>query len=142
MKGFQNYNCVLGTGFTGTNKVALPRLSLKQKDLESRKQAQMAQNKSQGTSSDTVQSEFTCSISNRQFRAKIGINSHQRTHNHTQTLNIQDLRWSFSILKDEQKQNKTKTHERTLVPSFYYNHFVSLNLNLGDSTLSPYIFTY
>ena len=34
-------------------------------------------------SSDSAQSEFTCSICNRQFRAKIGIYSHQRTHKHT-----------------------------------------------------------
>ena len=33
-------------------------------------------------SSDSVQSEFTCSICNRQFRAKIGLYSHQRTHKH------------------------------------------------------------
>ena len=31
-------------------------------------------------SSDSAQSEFTCSICNRQFRAKIGLYSHQRTH--------------------------------------------------------------
>ena len=30
-----------------------------------------------GSSSDSVQSEFTCSICNRQFRAKIDLNSHQ-----------------------------------------------------------------
>ena len=34
-------------------------------------------------SSDSAQSEFTCSICNRQFRAKIGLYSHQRTHKHT-----------------------------------------------------------
>ena len=33
--------------------------------------------------SDSAQSDFTCSICNRQFRAKIGLQSHQRTHNHT-----------------------------------------------------------
>ena len=32
-----------------------------------------------GQSSDSAQSEFTCSICNRQFRAKIGLYSHQRT---------------------------------------------------------------
>ena len=31
----------------------------------------------------TRQSEFTCSICNRQFRAKIGLYSNQRTHKHT-----------------------------------------------------------
>ena len=36
-----------------------------------------------GSSSDSAQSEMTCSICNRQFRAKLGLNSHQRTHNHT-----------------------------------------------------------
>ena len=39
-------------------------------------------------SSDSAQSEFTCSICNRQFRAKIGLFSHQRTHKHTKTPNI------------------------------------------------------
>ena len=34
-------------------------------------------------SSDSAQYEFTCSICNRQFRAKIGLYSHQRTHKHT-----------------------------------------------------------
>ena len=31
----------------------------------------------------TAHSEFTCSICTRQFRAKIGLYSHQRTHKHT-----------------------------------------------------------
>ena len=34
-------------------------------------------------SSVSAQFEFTCSICNRQFRAKIGLYSHQRTHQHT-----------------------------------------------------------
>ena len=38
---------------------------------------------SKGSSPDSAQSEFTCSISTRQFRAKIGLYSHQRTHKHT-----------------------------------------------------------
>ena len=33
-------------------------------------------------SSVSAQSEFICSICNRQFRAKIGLYSHQRTHTH------------------------------------------------------------
>ena len=36
--------------------------------------------RAKGPSSDSAQSEFTCSICNRQFRAKIGLYSHQRTH--------------------------------------------------------------
>ena len=41
------------------------------------------QEPARGPSSDSAQSEFTCSICNRQFRAKIGLYSHQRTHKHT-----------------------------------------------------------
>ena len=58
--------------------------------------------RAKGPSSDTAQSEFTCSICNPQFRAKSGLYSHQRTHKHTRTPNIQDLRWSFSVIRDEQ----------------------------------------
>ena len=36
-----------------------------------------------GPSSDSAQSEFTCGSCNRQFRAKIDLYSHQRTHRHT-----------------------------------------------------------
>ena len=36
--------------------------------------------RAKGPSSDSAQSKFTCSICNRQFRAKIGLYSHQRTH--------------------------------------------------------------
>ena len=39
--------------------------------------------RAKGPSSDSAQSEFTCSICNRQFRAKIGLYSHQLTHKHT-----------------------------------------------------------
>ena len=39
--------------------------------------------RAKGPSSDSALSEFTCSILNRQFRAKIGLYSHQRTHKHT-----------------------------------------------------------
>ena len=39
--------------------------------------------RAKGPPSDSAQSEFTCSICNRQFRAKIGLYSHQRTHKHT-----------------------------------------------------------
>ena len=38
--------------------------------------------RAKGPSSDSAQSAFTCSICNRQFRAKIGLYSHQRTHTH------------------------------------------------------------
>ena len=39
--------------------------------------------RAKGPSSDSAQSEFTWSICNRQFRAKMGLYSHQRTHKHT-----------------------------------------------------------
>ena len=48
--------------------------------------------RAKGPSSDSAQSEFTCSFCNRQFRAKIGLYNHQRTHKHTLTPNIQDIR--------------------------------------------------
>ena len=38
---------------------------------------------------------LTCSTCNRQFRARIGIVSHQRTHQHTRTYS------SFSLVRDE-----------------------------------------
>ena len=50
-------------------------------DAERRRKERKARAK--GPSSDSAQSEFTCSICNRQFRAKIGLHSHQRTHKHT-----------------------------------------------------------
>ena len=61
--------------------------------------------RAKGPSSDSAQSEFICSICNRQFRAKIGLYSHQRTHKHTYTPNIQDIRWPFSVVRDEQSQS-------------------------------------
>ena len=39
--------------------------------------------RAKGPLSDSAQSEFTCSICNRQFRAKIGLYSNQRTYKHT-----------------------------------------------------------
>ena len=38
--------------------------------------------RAKGPSSDSAESEFTCSICNQHFRAKIGLYSHQRTHKH------------------------------------------------------------
>ena len=39
--------------------------------------------RAKGPLSDSAQSEFTCSICNRQFRAKLGLYGHKRTHKHT-----------------------------------------------------------
>ena len=38
--------------------------------------------RAKGQSSDSAQSELTCSNCNRKFRAKIGLYRHQRTHKH------------------------------------------------------------
>ena len=50
---------------------------------EAERKRKERQARAKGPSSDSAQSEFTCSICNRQFRAKIGLYSHQRTHKHT-----------------------------------------------------------
>ena len=54
-----------------------------------------------GSSSESSLSELACSIFNRQFRANIGLISHQRTHQHRRTPHNQRLKWSFSCLRDE-----------------------------------------
>ena len=66
-------------------------------EAERKRKAKKARAK--GPSSDSAQSKFTCSICNRQFRAKNGLYSHQRTHKHAYTPNIQDLWWYFSVTK-------------------------------------------
>ena len=69
---------------------------------EAKRKREERKARAKGPSSDSAQSEFTCSICNRQFRAKLGLYSHQRTHKYTLTPYIQDLRWSFSVMRDEQ----------------------------------------
>ena len=65
--------------------------------------------RAKGPSSDSAQSEFTCSFCNQQLRAKMYLYSHQRTHKHTYIPNIQELRWSFSEMRDEQSiENRLK----------------------------------
>ena len=88
------------SGVDSSTKVPLnlkQRESVKLKGSVKKRKARV-----KGPSSDSAESEFTCSICNRQFRAKIGLYSHQRTHKHTYTPNIQNLRWSFSVMRDEQ----------------------------------------
>ena len=50
---------------------------------EAEKKRKERKARAKGPLSDSAQSEFTCSICNRQFRAKIGLYSHRRTHKHT-----------------------------------------------------------
>ena len=61
----------------GASQVEAKRISEAERKRKERKA------RAKGPSSDSAQSEFTCSICNRQFRAKIGLYSHQRTHKHT-----------------------------------------------------------
>ena len=85
--------------------IALPTKephNLNQRICEAERKGKEWTARAKDSPSDSAQSEFTCSICNQQFRAKIGLYSHQRIHTHTRTLNIQDLRWSFSVLRDEQ----------------------------------------
>ena len=55
------------------------------------------QARAKGSSSATSSSELTCSICNRQL-TKVGLSSHQRTHQRTWTVR---LSWSFSLVRDE-----------------------------------------
>ena len=84
--------------------------------------------RAKGPSSDPAQSEFTCTICNRQFRAQIGLYGHQRTHKHTYKPNIQDLRWSFSVMRDEQSMDED---EINVPPNFLF--YPSLNFSKINS---------
>ena len=91
------WRCLINKGAT---QFELKRIC----EAERKRKEWKARAKNSSPDSALSESEFTCSICNRQFRAKIGILSHQRTHNHTRTLNIKDLRWSFLVLRDEQSK--------------------------------------
>ena len=72
------------------------QLSMKQREHVKLKESRAKNTK---PSPGSLQSEFTCSVCNRQFRAKFGLKA---IIEHTYTYNIEDLRWSFSLLRDEQ----------------------------------------
>ena len=87
LKDFNIPTRVLGTGCSGSNKVAfLINKGASQFEAkricEAERKRKKRKARAKGPSSDTAQSEFTCSICNRQFRDKIGLYSHQRTHKH------------------------------------------------------------
>ena len=87
------WRCLINKGASKFEAKRICKAERKRKEMKAR---------AKGPSSDSsAQSEFAC---NRQFRAKIGLYSHQRTHKHTNTHYIQDLRWSFSVMRDEQSQ--------------------------------------
>ena len=87
------WRCLINKGASQFEAKTIFEAERKRKEKEAR---------AKGPSSDSAQSKFTCSICNRQFRVKIGLYSYQRTHKHTLTSYIQDLRWSFSVMRDEQ----------------------------------------
>ena len=87
------WRCLINKGASQFETKRICEAKRKRKERKARAKA---------PSSDSAQSEFICSICNRQFRAKIGLYSHLRTHKHTLTPNIQELRWSFSVMRDEQ----------------------------------------
>ena len=47
---------------------------------EAKRKRKELKERAKGSSSDSAQSELTCSICNRQHRTTIGLSSHQRTH--------------------------------------------------------------
>ena len=68
------WRCLINKGASQFEAKKICEAEMKRKERKAR---------AKGPSSDTAQSEFTCSICNRQFRAKIGLYSHQRTQKHT-----------------------------------------------------------
>ena len=66
-----NWRCLINKGASQFEAKRICEAERKRKERKAR---------AKGPSSDSAQSEFTCSICNRQFRAKIGLYSHQRTH--------------------------------------------------------------
>ena len=69
------------------------------------------------------------------FTTKIGFHSHQRTHKHTRTLNIQDLIWSFSVMRDEQSftsKQKKKVYSANLINIASSLKYKYSSVNDGD----------
>ena len=68
------WHCLINKGASKFEAKGICEAERKRKERKAR---------AKGPPSDSEQSEFACSICNRQFRAKIGLYSHQRTHKHT-----------------------------------------------------------
>ena len=70
----KRWRCLINKGASQFEAKRICEAEMKRKERKAR---------AKGPSTDSAQSEFTCSICNRQFRAKIGLYSHQRTHTPT-----------------------------------------------------------
>ena len=68
------WRCLINKGASQFEAISICEAERKRKESKAR---------AKGPSSDSAQFEITCSICNRQFRAKIGLYSQQRTHKHT-----------------------------------------------------------
>ena len=82
--------------------------------------------KESASSSLSLQPEVTCSVCNRHFRAKIGFNSNQRTHNHTLT---QYSGFKMVFLRDELISSKLKH-----VKGFKKNLNCAQNFNMKQNS--------
>ena len=68
------WRCLIDKGASHFEAKRICEAEKKRKEMKAR---------AKGPSSDSARSEFNCAICNRQFRAKIGLYSYQRTHKHT-----------------------------------------------------------
>ena len=103
-KGFQHGNRLHWIERSSVSSSEREQMTMKQRESAKLKEnAEEVKARAKGSSSESSFSELTCSICNRQFRAKI---SHQRTHQHTWIQPNQRLRWSFSHLRDEPSDPK------------------------------------
>ena len=66
------------SGIASSKKV--PPILKQRESVKLKRKRKERKARAKGPSSDSAQSEFTCPICNRQFRAKIGLYSNQRTH--------------------------------------------------------------
>ena len=87
-EGFCHTDWVLGTDCTGAIKVARSHqqgaaLHEKKRICEAERKRRERKANTNGPPADSM--TLTCSTCNRQFRARIGPVSHQRTHQHTRT---------------------------------------------------------
>ena len=87
-EGLRHTNGVLGTDCTGTIKVSRARQQRSSYEgkriCEAERKRRQSKAKTNGPTADSM--TLTCSTCNRQFRARIGLDSHQRTHLDTRTL--------------------------------------------------------
>ena len=73
-QGRTKWRCLINKGASQFEEKRIFEAEMKREERKAR---------AKEPSSVSAQSELTCSNCNRQFRAKIGLYSHQRTHKHT-----------------------------------------------------------